>query len=58
MRARSERATMFGSYPSSAIAASTRTRVAIETGTTSLITFETVDFDTPARSATSRSVGI
>src|SRR5690606_32898690 len=50
------RADRFGRYPSSSMAASTRSRVAGRTTLRWWTTFVTVLSDTPARSATSRSV--
>jgi hypothetical protein len=52
----SPRAIGLGTYPSSRIAARTRSRVRSETFGLSLITRETVWCDTPARAATSRIV--
>ncbi len=53
----SERAATFGTYPSSATALSTACRAFWLTCRRLLITRETVPTDTPARSATSSSVG-
>lgn len=51
------RAAVFGTYPSSATAASTAARVASLTRGEPLITRETVPRPTPARAATSSRVG-